>query len=263
MRHVQSTDETSIAFELTGEGPPLVIVGGALSDRSGGSTLAARLAPRFTVYTYDRRGRGDSADRAPYTVEREIEDLDALIQVAGGSAYVLGFSSGAVLALEAAAHGLAIRKLALYEPPFIVDASRPRPPTGLTAELNDLVSSGRRGDAVAHFLTTTVGLPVAAVEDMRRAPMWSTLEALAHTLRYDVAILGDMMQGRALPAGRWNAVKMPTLVIDGGASPAWMHTAVQMLVSVLPNAQRVTLEGQTHAVDPEAIAPVLEAFFGD
>lgn len=260
---VASKDGTPIAFERTGMGPALILVGGALSERSAGGAFAARLAPSFTVYTFDRRGRGESGDTAPYAVEREVEDLEALVQGAGGSAYVLGFSSGAVLALEAAARGVAFSKLALYEPPFIVDESRPRPPADIADQVEALVASGRRGDAVALFLTAAVGLPAAAVDEMRRAPMWPSMEALAHTLRYDFAILGDMMQGRALPAGRWEAVTVPTLVLDGGASPEWMHHATRMLAEVLPNAQRNTLAGQTHAGNPEAIAPVLEDFFAD
>src|ERR671937_2228400 len=172
VRQVRSKDGTTIAFDQPGDGPSIILVGGAMSTRSASVPLAALLAPHFTVFAYDRRGRGASGDTAPYAVEREVDDLDALISAAGGSAFVFGHSSGAVLALEAAARGLAITKLALYEPPFIVDDSRPPLPKDYVAHLTELVSSGRRGEAVAYFMTTRVGLPVDAVAQMCHDPMW-------------------------------------------------------------------------------------------
>ena len=261
MQKVISKDGTPIAFDRSGQGAPIIFVGGALSDRTAVAPVAALLAPHFTVFAYDRRGLGASGDTAPYAVDREVEDLAALIGEAGGSAFVFGHSSGAVLALAAAAHGLAITRLALYEPPFIVDDSRPRPPEDFAAQLAKLVASGRRGDAVAFFLTKGVDLPVDAVAQMRSAPMWPALEAMAHTLVYNVIIMGDTMAGNSLPAKRWASATLPTLVMDGGESPAWASHAVQAVVDALPNAQRRTLAGQTHGAAPEVLAPVLEEFF--
>ena len=254
---VTSKDGTAIAFDRSGERSPIIFVGGALSDRTAVAPVAALLAPHFTVFAYDRRGLGSSGDTAPYAVEREVEDLAALIDEAGGSAFVFGHSSGAALALEAAAHGLAITRLALYEPPFIVGNSRPRPPQDFAAQLAELIASGRRGDAVALFLTEAVEVPVAAVAQMRNAPMWPALEAAAHTLIYNMAIMGDF----SMPAGRVASVTVPTLVLGGGESPAWARQAVQAVVDALPNAQRRTLAGQTHGAAPEILVPVLEEFF--
>ena len=260
MRKVISKDGTAIAFVRSGKGSPIILVGGALADRSADAPLAALLAQHFTVFNYDRRGRGESGDTAPYAVEREVEDLEALIIEAGGSAFVVGGSSGAVLALEAA-RKLPITKLALYEPPFIVDDSRPPLPADYVAQLIELISSGRRGDAVEFFMTKAVGVPAEFVAQMQNAPMWPALEAAAHTLVYDGTIMGDTMSGSPLPVKQWASVTVPTLVMDGGASPAWARNAVQALADALPNAQRRTLEGQTHIVAPGALAPVLEEFF--
>jgi pimeloyl-ACP methyl ester carboxylesterase len=261
MNEVRSTDGTTIAFDVSGEGLPVIVVGGALSIRSAGEPLAALLVHRFTVFTYDRRGRGDSGDTPPYAVEREVEDIGALIAEAGGSASVFGHSSGAALALEAAARGLPITKLALYEPPFIVDDSRPPLPSDFVTRLIELVSAARRGDAVEYFLTTGPGVPADVVAEMRDAPYWPAMEKVAHTLAYDVIVMGDRMSGSPLPIERWASVTMPALVMDGGASPAWARNAVRELADVLPHPQRRTIEGQTHSVDPEVLAPVLEEFF--
>jgi pimeloyl-ACP methyl ester carboxylesterase len=259
---VTSQDGTSIAFDRSGEGPVLVLVGGALSDRLGAAPLAERLAPRFSVICYDRRGRGDSGDTAPYAVEREVEDIEALINEAGGTAFVHGHSSGAVLALEAANRlSDKITKLSLYEPPFIVDDSRPPPPQDYVQQVSTLVAADRRGDAVAYFMTEVVGMPGEAVREMRNAPTWAGLEALAHTLPYDIAVLGDNMAGNPLPTERWAAARMLTLVMDGGASPPWIRHAAQALANVLANAQHRTLEGQTHDVAPAVLGPELERFF--
>jgi pimeloyl-ACP methyl ester carboxylesterase len=261
MNTVTSADGTTIAFDRSGEGPPVICVGGALSDRSGGAPLAALLAPHLTVFAYDRRGRGDSGDTQPYAVEREVEDLGAIIAEAGGSASVFGHSSGSVLALEAAARGLPITKLALYEPPFFVDDSRTPLPSDYATRLAELASSGRRGDAVEYFMATGPGVPADAIAEMRRGPSWPAMEALAHTLAYDGMVMGDTMSGSPAPIRRFASVTVPTLVIDGGASPAWARSAVAAIVDVLPNAGRRTLEGETHAANPEALAPVLEEFF--
>ena len=261
MQTVTSKDGTTIAYDQTGTGPALILVGGALSERSAAIPMAGLLAPNFTVYGYDRRGRGDSGDTQPYTVEREIEDIAALIEQAGGSAFVYGMSSGAVLALRAAASGLPITKLALYEPPLIVDATRAPLPRDYVAHLNELVAAGRRGDAVEYFLTAAVEVPAAMVAEMRGSPMWPGMEALAPTIAYDGAVMGDAMSGAKTPLQQFAAVTTPTLVLDGGASPEWMHNGAQALADVLPNVRRETLPGQTHAVDPNLLVPVLRAFF--
>ena len=170
MNSVTSKDGTIITYDQMGQGVPVIIVSGAFADREATMPMAEALKQHFTVFNYDRRGRGDSGDTPPYTVEREIEDLDAVINAAGGSAFVVGFSSGAALSHEAAASGLAIRKLALYEPPFILDGSRPRPPADNAKTLTDLVAAGRRGDAAEFFLVNIVGLPPEVVADARHQP---------------------------------------------------------------------------------------------
>jgi pimeloyl-ACP methyl ester carboxylesterase len=264
MDTASSKDGTLIAFDRSGEGLALILVGGAFQHRAidpSTARLAELLAPNHTVYHYDRRGRGESGDAATYAVEREFEDLDALIDEAGGSACVFGMSSGAALALGAAAFGLGITELALYEPPFVVDDTRPPLPAGYTERLSTLLATGRRGDAVELFMTEAVGVSADTVAPMRAAPIWQAFEGVAHTLPYDNAIMGDTLSGRPLPADRWASVTAPTLVIDGGASPAWARNAVQALVDVLPAARRRTLDGQTHQVDPEVLAPVLREFF--
>jgi pimeloyl-ACP methyl ester carboxylesterase len=261
---VTSKDGTRIAFDRTGDGPPLILVPAAIMNRSFPNPLVALLAPHFTVYHYDRRGRNESGDTAPYAVEREIEDMEAVLTAAGGSAHVYGPSSGAVVALEAAAAGLEITKLALYEPPLILDASRPPAPTDYVNRLNDAVAAGRPGDAVEIFMKEAVRVPPEEVSGMRNTPMWPALEAVAHTIAYDGAFMEGLMYGKPLPpdrAKRWASISVPTLVLDGGASEQFMHTGADALAEVLPNAQRRTLEGQTHDVKPEVLAPVLSDFF--
>jgi len=262
MEKVRSRDGTSIAFDRTGSGPALVLVDGALCHRGFGPlpALAAELARDFTVLTYDRRGRGDSGDTAPFAPEREIEDLAALLAEAGGSASVCGVSSGAALALEAANRGLAITRLALYEAPFIVDDARAPLPDGYLDELGRRLDAGRRGDAVRLFMEV-VGVPRAFVLLMRLMPAWKRLQAVAHTLPYDFAFVGVFQRGEPLPRERWRGVRAPTLVAVGGKSPAWMQNAMRALTDVLPDARRVTLPGQTHMVKPKVLAPALAEFF--
>ena len=261
MNRLTSRDGTPIAFERSGQGPPLLIVGGALNDRHAAATQADLLAPTFTVYAYDRRGRGDSGDTPPYAVEREVEDLQALVEGAGGMAYAYGHSSGGVLALEAAAATPGITKLVMYEPPFIIDDSRPPLPDDYVRHLEELAASDRRGEAVEYFMTTGVGAPAEAIPSMKESPFWPSLEAMAHTISYDARIMGDNLAGEPLRGDRWSSVTIPTLVIDGGASPPSLGNAAQALVDVLPNARRLTMEGQTHEVDPILLGPVLEEFF--
>ena len=264
METTTSADGTTIAFDRYGQGPALILVGGALSDRGAAAGLAAKLAPRFTVVAFDRRGRGDSGDTAPYAVEREVEDIHALIDEAGGSAFVFGHSSGAVLALEAArALPGRVPKLAVYEPPFIVDDGHPPLPADHAAQLEGLVSEGRRGDAVAYFMTTGPGVPAEVVESMRAEEHWPSLEALAHTLAYDATVMGDTMSGSPVPLERWASLGVPTLVMAGGESPPWQQHATRTLAAVLPDAWHRTLEGQDHGPADEVLFPVLEDFFTD
>lgn len=260
MNTTQSKDGTTIAFDRSGDGPAIILVSGAMQGRMGNASLAMLLATHFAVLNYDRRGRGDSGDTGLYAIESEIDDLEALIDQAGGSAFVFGTSSGGNLALEAAAAGLTITKLALWEPNFVVDDSRPPLPKDYVKQLTTMVSEGRRGDAVAYFMTQAVGVPAEFVTQMRNMPAWPAMEAAAHTLAYDGTIVGNSMAGAALPAGRWDAVTVPVLVIDGGES-SWLTAGAQALADALPNAQRRTLHGQTHDVAPDALAPVLVEFF--
>ena len=255
-RTVTSADGTAIAFDQLGEGPPVVMVVGAFNTRATTGPLASALQDRFTIFNYDRRGRGESGDTTPYAVEREIEDLDALIAEAGGAAAVFGYSSGANLALQAAAHGLAITKLALYEPPFLVDGSHPRPPAELPDQLAELISAGRRGDAVELFQTKAIGMPEEVVAQLRQAPFRPGMEAIAHTLVYDATIIGDL----TLPTELIASIATPTLVIDGEKSPPLMRDAAGAVADALPNGRRVTLPDQTHDIAPDATAAELEGF---
>ena len=262
MSSVRSSDGTTIAFERTGSGPPLIIVDGALCWRESGPArkLAAELADRFTVITYDRRGRGESGDTAPYSVQGEVEDIEALIGEAGGRAHVCGISSGGVLAMEAARNGAAIDRLAVYEAPFIVDDSRPPAPSTYVPELNEHLAAGRRGDAVKLFMRL-VGMPAVLVAMTPLFPAWKKLKGVAHTLPYDAACMGDTQAGKPLDADHWGVVGVPTLVLVGGKSPQWMANGMQSLAAVLPSARREVLDGQTHMVKPKVLAPVLKRFF--
>lgn len=261
---VRSADGTEIAFETTGDGPPLVLVDGALCFRGSGpaTPLAEALAPHFTVHTYDRRGRGESGNAPGYAPQREVEDLAALVKQAGGSAAVYGISSGAALALEAARTGLAITRLALYEAPFIVDATREPAPADFLAQFERLIAKDRRADALKLFLGPGVGVPAPVIAMMRLTPAWKGLKAVAHTLPYDMALLDGYQLGNPLPSGRWDSVAVPTLVAAGSKSPAWMQNAMRQLAERLPNAEHETLPGQDHMIKAPALAPVLARFFG-
>jgi pimeloyl-ACP methyl ester carboxylesterase len=256
METVTSKDGTTIAFDRLGDGPPVILVCGGSTDRSANAPLADLLAEHFTVSNYDRRGRGDSGDTPPYAVERELEDIDVLIDAAGGSAFLYGTSSGGALALEAAASGLAITKLAMWEPPFSLDESS-RPPTDQVERYNEMISAGRRGDAVEYFMTKVVGLPSEFVAYARTQPFWQKQEELAHTLAYDATIMGDY----SLPVERAASVAAPTLVMAGGESIPFMRETARALADVIPDAHIRILEGQEHNVAPEALAPVLVEFF--
>ncbi len=264
MNTVRSADGTSIAFTKAGQGPPLILVDGALCSRSFGPMpkLAAQLTPHFTVYTYDRRGRGASGDTPPYAVGLEVDDLEALVELAGAgeTVFVHGTSSGAALALEAAKHLPAIGKLAVYEPPFIVDGTRAAMPADYLARLSQLVASERRSDAVKMFMRF-VGTPAFFTAVMPLTPVWPKLKAAAPTLPYDITIIQDHQRGAPFRPAEWAEVKIMTLVAAGGKSPAWMTNGTRALADALADARYRTLPGQNHMVKPQAIAPVLTEFF--
>jgi len=253
---VPSKDGTTIAFDWLGAGPAVVLVGGVATTRVANAPLADALAERCTVINYDRRGRGDSGDTPPYSVDREVADLEALISAVGGSACVYGNSSGGALALEAAARGLPIVKLALWEPPFNVDADAPRRHQEYADKLTDLLAEGRRGDAVELFMTL-VGRTPKFIAQARRGPWWPATEALAPTLAYDALLIGDS----SVPTQRISSIGVPTLVLDSEASPGWAARTADAVAEVLPNARRMTLDGQDHRVAPSVVAPVLIDFF--
>jgi pimeloyl-ACP methyl ester carboxylesterase len=258
---LKSKDGTTIAFDKQGHGPALILVNGAMSTRSDGSKaeLARLLAQHFTVYAYDRRGRGDSGDTKPYAVGREIEDIDALIDKAGGYAFLYGHSSGGCLALEATVKlGDKVKKLAMYEAPYNDDPEAQKAWGTYIKNLTEALASNRRGDAVALFMAY-VGMPAAQIEGMRHAPFWGGMEALAPTLAYDhTAIMGN---DGSIPMERAARVQVPTLVLTGGSGAPFMLETAKTLSQTIPHARLRTLEGQTHDVQPEALAPVLAEFF--
>ncbi|NQX70437.1 alpha/beta hydrolase [Paenibacillus alba] len=266
MYSATSKDGTTITYDKVGKGRALILVGGAFSYRKFPAMvqLADRLAEHFTVYNYDRRGRGDSGDTQPYDTAREIEDLDAMIDAAGGSAYVWGLSSGAVLALQASAKGSNIAKLALYEPPFVVDAADRKPPEDFVWYVKELIAGNRRADAIKYFMTKGMGAPSFVVGLMRMMPgVWSNLRAVAHTLPYDAALLDGFMHGKPLPSQLWRTVVVPTLVLEGTESPVSLRRGAAALANVLPNAQLLSKKGLGHTkkLDTKRISAELVLFF--
>jgi hypothetical protein len=264
---VTSPDGTTIAYDRTGAGEPLVLIGGAFSYRRypGQVKLAELLSARITVYTNDSRGRGGSGDTAPYAVEREIEDLAAVIGAAGGSAHVWGLSSGAVLALDAAAAGLPIRRLAVQEPPLAVDPADRRSPAGLRQHVTELIGAGQRAEAVRYYMTDGMGAPSFVPALLRLMPgVWKKLTAVAHTLPYDARLVEAYQAGHPLPAGQWVAVTMPTLVMCGTEkeSPGLLRHGSAAVADALPNARLVERRGLGHAkkLTPAVIAATLTEF---
>jgi pimeloyl-ACP methyl ester carboxylesterase len=260
MNHVQSADGTLLASVRQGSGPALILVNGALGYRALGylEPPAARLSPHFTVFTYDRRGRGESTDTQPFAVEREIEDIEALINAAGGEAFLYGISSGAALALEATIKlGNKVKKLALYEAPYDDDAARQQAFRAYRKQLAEVLAEGRQGDALGLFMLF-VGMPPEHLAGARQQPMWPRWEAVAHTLAYDAAALGD---DGSVPTEKAAHVTTPTLVMDGSASFPFMHTTAVALAKAMPHASHRQLPGQTHEIEASALAPVLLEFF--
>jgi pimeloyl-ACP methyl ester carboxylesterase len=258
MNKVVSSDGTAIAFERSGTGPALILVDGAMCYRASGPMrpLAAALSNRFTVYAYDRRGRGDSGDAAPYAVSKEIDDLRALAREAGGTPFAYGISSGAALLLHAAAAGVPFSRLALYEPPFISETDGGSWSRSYTARLTELLSANRDGDAVELFMTS-VGMPAEVVAGMRAQPFWPLFESIAPTLAYDNTIMGNSAVPHTIAA----AVTVPTLVAAGTASSPMLRTAAAATAAAIPGARHEELLNQTHDAAPDAIGPLLTNFF--
>ncbi|MDC0771171.1 alpha/beta fold hydrolase [Streptomyces sp. HD] len=252
-----SADGTSIAYEIRGEGPVVILVSGAMSTGGTVAPLAVALADRFRVAVYDRRGRGQSRDTPPYAVEREVEDLAALIEAVGGEAALCGVSSGGALVLEAAASGLPVRQVAVYEVPFAVYEGGAKERAEYTERLTEALAQGSRGDAVELFLRLT-GMAEQMIQGARQSPMWPGMERIAPSLAYDNAVMGDGL----VPRDRLASIGIPVLAVAGSASPAWMHEAARAVAETVPEGAYRSLAGQTHMVEPEVLAPVLAEFFG-
>ncbi|WP_458246932.1 alpha/beta fold hydrolase [Streptomyces sp. MAI_2237] len=255
MHKVVSRDGTTIAYEKAGQGPPIVLLGGGFRDHTAFDTLVPHLADHLTVYAYDRRGRGQSGDSPAYAVQREIEDMEAVIADAGGRAAVFGGSSGAILALRAALAGAPISKLALLEPPYRVPGFR-TPPADFAERLDALLAEGRRGEAVEYFLAQNVGFPQAWIKEWKDSPLWPSNEALAHTLPYDTAVMGD---GR-VPVEELAGLPLETLVVNSDHTGDWLLAAAKATAAALPGGRRLELPGVWHRVLPEVLAPALVDF---
>lgn len=251
---VQSADGTTIAYEQTGSGAPLVLVGGALNSRWSAAPLVPLLVGDFTVISYDRRGRGDSTDTPPYAVEREIEDLRALADAVGGPVHLYGHSSGAILCLEAAAAGLPVRKIAVYEPPYLTHQSRDEPWQAFANKVKALADSGQHDQAVEAFMRH-VGAHFD--ERMMQQPWWPALAALAPTLPYDLTLSADGV----VPEERFAGLAAPVLALYGGASPDWAPASAAAVASSVKDGRQGVLPGQNHDVAPEALVPFLVGFF--
>ncbi len=254
VKTVQSTDGTTIAYETAGSGPPLILIGGALNTRHSAGGLVPLLAAEFTVITYDRRGRGESTDTPPYDVEREVEDFRALVTDVGGSVCVYGHSSGGILALEAAAAGVGIGKLAVYEPPYFTSEGGDGLWQVFVDKIQSLVDEGHPDLAVEEFIRHT-GTDFDA--GIKHSPWWPALVALAPTLPYDLTLTGDSV----VPVQRLGSISAPTLALYGGASAAWAQTSTTAVAMAVQDGRQDVIEGQEHAVAPEFVAPTLVEFF--
>ena len=264
METVISSDGSRIAYDRNGSGPVVILVGGALSRRGFDKMeeLAALLADRCTVVNYDRRGRGDSTEAGPFSVEREIEDIAALIDAHGGSASLWGWSSGGALALRAAGAGIGVERVSVFEVPFMVTRGHGRPTPDYGPRLDELVAAGDDSGAVRHFMRNAIGMPAPFVALMRLMPMWKDMRSVAHTLPYDWAALGEhTMYGAPLDPEEWHAVRQPTLVVYGSKSPAVLQDGSRALADVLPNSALRELEGVSHNLKMDRLAPLVTRFF--
>jgi pimeloyl-ACP methyl ester carboxylesterase len=264
MDTVTSADGTRISYDSVGDGPPLILVAGATQYRAVDQTtpeLQRRLAEGgYTVINYDRRGRGESGDTVPYAPEREFEDLQALVAAAGGEAAVYGMSSGAILAVEAAARGVRMSKLVMYEPPCLLDRDGPEPIDDYVETLEAFTRAGKPGDAMAYFLEVVAEMPAEEIEQFRASPAWPAFEAVGHTIAYDGRIMDPFSGGEPIPSGRWSSATQPTLVIAGGDSPEWMQGVAAKVAEALPAGEGRILPGQTHEFDPAVLAPAMLEF---
>lgn len=263
MGTVKSKDGTTIAFDPWGDGQPLIMIDGATAFRATNplnAEVGKLLSDEFRVYAYDRRGRGESTDTAPYAVKREIEDIAALIDDAGAPAILFGWSSGGVLALDAAAAGLPVTRVAAFEPPFVVDDQRPPLPADYVEQLDASVAAGRPGDAVALFMTAAAGGTDEDVAGLRESSFWPTMEGVAHTIAYDGRIMGTTMSGAPLPQDAWAEIKVPVLAMYGVDTFPWLTSGAQALADRLPTASLKPVPGEFHSTTPDVLAPALRQF---
>ena len=255
---VVSKDGTKIIYDMLGKGPTVILVLGALNTRKAGARLAKLLSTHFTVISYDRRGRGDSADVQPYSPKREVEDLEALINEVGEPVYLYGHSSGGAIVFETAILlGKQIKKLAIYEVPYAVDDAAIRAAKDYNKKLKALLSGGHKDDAIALFMQY-IGVSDKQTQAMNRLPMWKGLVAMAPTLAYDSDLLGS---GHAIPTSHLKHISSPALIMNGGNSPEFMRIVAERLSKIIPKAQHRSIDGQNHGVKPEVIAPILTEFF--
>jgi pimeloyl-ACP methyl ester carboxylesterase len=257
-----SKDGTRIGYSVAGAGPVVVFVDGALCYRGAGpsGTQAEALKDEFTVVTYDRRGRGESGNTLPYALERELEDLEAVIDAVGGSAMLMGVSSGGVISLDTADRSGRVTKVFSYEAPLMLDGSRVLDP-GYAPRMYALIEKGDTGGAVKHFLRNGVGAPAFIVFIMQFTPMWKSLKAIGATLAHDTAITVPMQQSKPLPPGKWSRVTQPVLSVGGSKSPSWMRNAQRAIAEALPNGRHDELIGGDHMAKAELITPMVKAFF--
>ncbi|MCC5929860.1 MAG: alpha/beta hydrolase [Cyclobacteriaceae bacterium] len=260
-----SKDGTMIAFSRQGKGNPLILIDGAFCHRNFGANvkLPQYLTNHFMVYTYDRRGRGESGNTLPFSLEREFEDLQAVIDETSGDAFVYGISSGAALALEAVKYGVNIKKLVVFESPYIVDSSRNPFPANYLETIQSLLKENKPAKAVKYFMGTGIGLPPFVVWMMQLMPAWKQMKKIAHTLEYDTLLLKNYGSGEPFQNEDWQEVNIPVLVISGTKSEKWAQNAMKHLAEVLPDARHLDLEGQSHLVSPRVIAPHITNFLKD